>query len=107
MFHLIARFLWLAFAASLAVGYVIVARGLWIIEGLLLGGGMFIFGVAVYWMLIPRILNLPPPPPGVTVGIDINVPHLKAWLLVALISSVGLGLAIARIWPPTRGIPVR
>jgi len=65
---------WLAFVASLAVGYVIAARGMWIIEGLLLGGVMFILGAAVYWIAYPHILNLPPPPPGVAVGI--NIPHL-------------------------------
>ena len=31
-------FLWLAFAASLAIGYLVALRGLWIVEGVLLGG---------------------------------------------------------------------
>jgi hypothetical protein len=47
-------YLWLAFVVSLAVGYVIAARGLWIIEGLLLGGMMFIVGDAVYWIAYYR-----------------------------------------------------
>ena len=96
-------FLWLAFAASLAVGYVIASRGLWIIEGLLLGGGLFIVGVLGCGIAYNRILNASSPPTAV--GID--VPHLWSWLFAALICSLGLGLAIARIWPPPRGVAVR
>jgi len=64
---------------------------------------MFIVGVAVYWIAYPHILNMPPPPPGVPVGIDIR--HLLPWLFVALISSLALGLAIVAIWPK-KGIPI-
>jgi hypothetical protein len=96
-------YLWLAFVFSVALGYVIAARGLWIIEGLLLGGGMFIVGVAVYWIAYPRILNMPPPQPGASIGI--SIPHLLPWLFVALISSLGLALAIVALWP-NKGIPV-
>jgi hypothetical protein len=96
-------FLWLGFAASLAIGYLVALRGLWIVEGVLLGLVMFMVGTAGYWIAYPRVLNLPPPPPGVAVGI--NIPHLLPWLFVALISSLGLGLAVVAIWQP-RGTPV-
>lgn len=96
-------FLWLALAASLAIGYLVALRGLWIVEGVLLGGMIFIVGVTGYWIAYPRILNLPPLPPGAAVGI--NIPHLLPWLFVALISSLGLGLTIVAVWPK-KGIPV-
>jgi hypothetical protein len=92
-------YLWLAFVASLAIGYFISIRGLWVFQGVLLGGGMFIFGAVVYWIAYPRILNMPP---GTAIGI--NISHLLPWL-VALISSIGLGLAIVALWPK-KGIPI-
>lgn len=91
-------YLWLAFAASLAVGYVIAARGLWILEGLLLGGGIFIVGVVGFGIVYQHIQNYPP-------GTGIDVPHLYSKLFVALITSLGLGLAITASWQK-KGIPV-
>jgi hypothetical protein len=93
-------YLWLAFVASLAIGYFISIRGLWVFQGVLLGGGMFIFGAVVYWIAYPRILNMPP---GTAIGI--NISHLLPWLVVALISWIGLGLAIVALWPK-KGIPI-
>jgi hypothetical protein len=93
-------YLWLAFVASVAIGYFISIRGLWVFQGVLLGGGMFIFGAVVYWIAYPRILNMPP---GTAIGI--NISHLLPWLVVALISSIGLGLAIVALWPK-KGIPI-
>jgi hypothetical protein len=93
-------YLWLAFVASLAIGYFISIRGLWVFQAVLLGGGMFIFGAVVYWIAYPRILNRPP---GTAIGI--NISHLLPWLVVALISSIGLGLAIVALWPK-KGIPI-
>jgi hypothetical protein len=96
-------YLWIAFACSLAVGYFISDRRLWIFQGVLLGLMMFVLGVAVFWIAYTLSLNLPPQPPGVAIGI--NITNLLPWLFVALICSVGLGLAIVRIWP-TKGIPI-
>ncbi|HXP69803.1 MAG TPA: hypothetical protein VOA88_11010 [Candidatus Dormibacteraeota bacterium] len=93
-------YLWQAFAGSLAVGYFISDRRLWIFQGVLLGIVMFMLGVAVYWIAYTRSLNLLPQPPGVAIGI--NITNLLPWLIVALISSVGLGLAIVRVWPSKR-----
>jgi hypothetical protein len=97
-------YLWLAFAGSLAIGYFISDRRLWIFQGVLLGLVMFILGIAVFWIAYARSLNLPPQPPGVAIGV--NITNLLPWLIVALICSVGLGLAIVKIWP-TKGIPVQ
>ncbi len=96
-------YLWLAFAGSLAIGCFISYRRLWIFQGVLLGLVMFVLGVAVFWIAYTCSLNLPPQPPGVAIGI--NITNLLPWLCVALISSVGLGLAIVAVWP-TRGMPV-
>jgi len=96
-------YLWLALG-SLAIGWFISIRGLWIFEGVLLGVMMFLVEVAFFWIAYARSLNLPSQTPA-AVGIDIS--HLLPWLIVALVSSIGLGLAIVALWPPTRGIPVR
>ena len=67
---------------------------------------MFIVGTLGYGIAYNRRLQkLYPQPPGALVGIRVR--HLWLKLFAALICSVGLGLAIARIWPPTRGVPVR
>jgi hypothetical protein len=95
-------YLWLAFATSLVLGYVISMRGLWIFQGVLLGLVMFVLGVAVFWIAYARSLNFPSETP-VAIGIDVS--HLLPWFVVALICSVGLGLAIVAVWP-SKGIPV-
>jgi hypothetical protein len=97
-------FLWLAFAGSLAIGYFISVRGMWVLEGLLLGGVMFIVGTLAYGIAYNRHLQKSSPhPPGTSIGISVR--HLYPKLLVALICSLGLGLAIVAIWPK-KGIPV-
>jgi hypothetical protein len=96
-------YLWLAFAGSLAIGCFISIRGLWVFQGVLLGLVMFILGAAVYWIAYARLSNFPSQPTPMAIGIDFS--HLLPWLVVALICSVGLGLAIVAIWP-TKGIPV-
>ncbi len=95
-------YLWLAFATSLVLGYVISMRRLWIFQGLLLGLVMFVLGVAVFWTAYARSLNFPSETP-VAIGVDVS--HLLPWFVVALICSVGLGLTIVAVWP-TKGIPV-
>ena len=90
-------FLWLAFVGSLAIGYFISARGIWVLEGLLLGGVMFIVGTLAYGITYNRHLQkLSPHPPGTSIGISVR--HLYPKLLVALICSLGLGLAIVASW---------
>lgn len=97
-------FLWLALAASLAIGYLVALRGLWIVEGVLLGLVMFIVGTVGYWIAYTRhLMKLSPHPIGGAVGI--SVLHLCPKLPVALICSVGLGLAIVAVWR-TKGIRV-
>jgi hypothetical protein len=95
-------FLWLAFAVSLAIGCFISIRGLWIFQGVLLGLVLFIIEVVVLWIAYARSVNLPSQTP-VAIGIDVS--HLLPWFFVALICSVGLGLAIVRVWPSKR-IPI-
>ena len=86
-------FLWLFFAASLAIGYVIAVRGLWILEGLLLGGVIFIVGTVGYGIFYNRrLMKLHPHPPGTSIGVSVR--HLRRKLAVVLISSVAVGLAI-------------
>ena len=96
-------YLWLAFAGSLAIGYLISDRRLWIFQGVLLGLVLFIVEVVVLRIAYARSVNLPSQTP-VAIGIDIS--HLLPWFFVALICSVGLGLTIVAIWP-TKGIPVQ
>src|SRR5579862_2582145 len=86
-------FLWVLFAASLAIGYVIAMRGLWILQGVLLGLTMFIVGTSAVGIAYNRhLMKLYPQPPGASVGISVR--HLRLKLFVVLICSVGLGLAI-------------
>ena len=90
-------FLWLAFAGSLAIGYFISVRRLWIVEGTLLGLVMFIVGTVGYGIAYNRHLQKSSPhPPGTSIGISVR--HLYPKLLVALICSLGLGLAIVASW---------
>jgi hypothetical protein len=90
-------FLWLAFVGSLAIGYFISVRGIWVLEGLLLGGVMFIVGTLAYGIAYNRHLQkLSPHSPGTSIGISVR--HLYPKLLVALICSLGLGLAIVASW---------
>lgn len=96
-------FLWLAFAVSLAIGCFISIRGMWILQGVLLGLVLFIIEMVVLWIAYAHSVNLPSQTP-VAIGIDVS--HLLPWFFVALICSVGLGLAIVAILP-TKGIPVQ
>jgi hypothetical protein len=97
-------YLWIAFVGSLAIGYVISIRGLWVFQGVLFGLVMFIVEMVVLWIAYARSVNAPSQTP---VAIAFNVSHLLPWFLVALVSSVGLALAIVALWPPTGRIPVR
>jgi hypothetical protein len=64
-------FLWLAFAASLAIGYLVALRGLWIVEGVLFGLVMFVVGTVGYWIAYTRhLMKLSPHPTGAAVGIS-------------------------------------
>jgi hypothetical protein len=95
-------YLWLAFAGSLAVGCFISIRGLWVFQGVLLGLVMFMLGASAFWIAYARSFNGPHSQAG---AVGVNISHLLPWFVVALICSVGLGLAIVRVWP-TKGIPV-
>ena len=57
-------YLWLAFVGSLAIGWFISIRGLWIFEGVLLGVMMFLVEVAFFWIAYARSLNLPSQTPA-------------------------------------------